>query len=169
MRDRPGRTGFTLIELLVVIAIISVLIGLLLPAVQRVREAANRISCANNLKQIGLAMHNYHNVHEQLPPSRADATGPTWCVYILPEMEQDNLYRQWNMQKPYNEQSEIARRTPVKSYFCPSRRTSGSSPTVSQTGDLFVTGTTLTHYPGALADYAAVIDPIGWDHSSSVT
>jgi len=168
MRHRPGRTGFTLIELLVVIAIISVLIGLLLPAVQRVREAANRISCANNLKQIGLAMHNYHSVHETLPPNRAAEHGGTWCVHLLPDMEQDNLYRQWDMQKSYSDQTELARRTPVKSYFCPSRRTSSSSPVSSLSGDLFGTGTNLTHYPGALADYATVVDPLGHDHTGAV-
>src|SRR6476469_3776757 len=97
MPPRRYRTGFTLIELLVVIAIISILIGLLLPAVQRVREAANRISCANNLKQIGLAMHNYHFNFEKLPPSRVNDSGATWAVGILPEMEQDNLHRQWDL------------------------------------------------------------------------
>src|SRR5215207_947703 len=98
------RRGFTLIELLVVIAIISILIGLLLPAVQRVREAANRLSCTNNLKQIGLAMHHHHLTFERLPPSRVTAYGATWAVVILPEMEQDNLYRQWNLQRPYFQQ-----------------------------------------------------------------
>src|SRR5438105_14614866 len=91
---RTFRTGFTLVELLVVIAIISVLIGLLMPAVQSAREAARRISCANNLKQIGLAMHIYENQINRLPPSRrAQSESPTWAWLILPNLEQDNLYR----------------------------------------------------------------------------
>ena len=117
----PRRPAFTLIELLVVIAIIAVLIALLLPAVQKVREAANQAQCKNNLKQIGLALHNYHLNHNGLPYTREEDR-MTWAVLILPYMEEQNLFNQWVPGRLYYDQPDAFRLTPVKAYFCPTRR-----------------------------------------------
>src|SRR5438876_653318 len=84
--------GFTLIELLVVIAIIAILVSLLLPAIQKVREAANRMKCSNNLKQIGVALHNYHGTFDSFPAAKDGVPG--WTVLILPNIEQTALYNQ---------------------------------------------------------------------------
>jgi prepilin-type N-terminal cleavage/methylation domain-containing protein/prepilin-type processing-associated H-X9-DG protein len=94
------RRGFTLIELLVVIAIIAVLIGLLLPAVQKVREAANRSKCHNNLKQIGIALHNFHDARGKFPPGAVD-NGAMWSAWLCPYIEQDNLFNDMDV-RPEN-------------------------------------------------------------------
>src|SRR5579883_319550 len=97
--------AFTLIELLVVIAIIGVLVSLLLPAVQKVREAANRSQCQNNLKQLGLALQNYHDANACFPPGKLTGAGAPnhgWIVRILPNIELDNLYRIYNIQVSWN-------------------------------------------------------------------
>lgn len=134
MRRFSGRTAFTLIELLVVIAIIGVLIGLLLPAVQKVREAANRMKCANNLKQITLAAHNYHAIHEAFPigMSTTPATSAYWYLptvfwpqAILPYIEGGNVYKLEDFAQGVGNAAWYTNNAPahqsvIKTYQCPS-------------------------------------------------
>jgi prepilin-type N-terminal cleavage/methylation domain-containing protein len=157
------RPAFTLIELLVVIAIIGVLIALLLPAVQRIRESAKQISCANNLKQIGLALHQYHIDNDRLPCSRLSDLHATWAVLILPYLEETNLYQQWSLSLIYYDQSDSARLTPVKTYFCPSRRSPDDPPGFSN--DMFddPPGNPPLIKPGVVGDYAVNMGTDGCD------
>lgn len=154
----PSRRGFTLIELLVVMAIISILVGLMMPAVQKVREAGSRTQCLNNLRQINYAMHLYHDAFRALPPSRMDGVA-TWAVFILPDLEQQNVQRYWDFNKPYYLQNQVARETTLPIFFCPSRR--------NHSGQLSISGDTPpgshVNVPGALGDYACSIGTTGMD------
>lgn len=171
------RSGFTLVELLVVIAIIGVLVALLLPAVQAAREAANRMSCGNNVKQLGLAFHNYHDTQRALPEAGARNSTPTsiappnigWRVAILPYLEQQALYDQFKLALPYDNttvdpQTNVSNRiligTYVGGYFCPSAgRTTQRS---SSSGDDF-TPVGGTAQRGYTAHYYGILGPTGND------
>jgi len=128
-RDR-SRTAFTLVELLVVIVIIGILIGLLLPAVQAVREAARKMSCSNNLKQIGLAIHNFESAHGQLPPGAvwhpSQPKRGSMFVYLLPFLEQGNLYAHYDLKSPNTDQatfpgsSDLLGAVVIPTLVCPS-------------------------------------------------
>ena len=154
------RVAFTLVELLVVIAIIGLLIALLLPAVQGVREAARRAQCANHLKQVGLAVQNYHDAKRAFPPARVSGSGhATWAARILPYIEQSQIFELWDFEKSYFLQTPEARQAQVSIYLCPSRR---SGVQLSINGDVPAddpapTGAFLNHMPGAVGDYACSV------------
>lgn len=177
--NRGFRGGFTLIELLVVIAIVAVLIAILLPAVQQARAAARRTQCLNNLKQIALALHNFHDAHQKFPPARLISfrekhvgsmdgkepalDEPSWVGHILPYLEQSALAEQWDLYKPYGLQPKSVRLAAVAAFACPERRAATKmvtgdirtvvlAPCGCPIGEQFVPGGWVTDYVGNHGD-----------------
>jgi prepilin-type N-terminal cleavage/methylation domain-containing protein len=183
MRRNTLRLAFTLVELLVVIAIIGVLVALLLPAVQMAREAARRSSCQNNLRQLGIAVHNFHDVQGTLPPLRVSNNQATWLVLIMPYMEQGNISNLWTFSALYSSTTNApGRLLQVKSYYCPSRRGTTAQPNISRVEDVvpadaapppeFSSAGTDARFagannpPGALGDYAGNVGScFGWPYN----
>jgi prepilin-type N-terminal cleavage/methylation domain-containing protein len=173
------RDGFTLIELLVVIAIIAVLIGLLLPAIQKVREAANRITCANNLKQMGIAEHMFHDSHGKFTCSwdyeqpkagvRATGVSSSWGDYLLPYIEQDALYQQYNFNLLSYVSPSITTANPnpavvstkLKVFICPSSPNQGRLYTFPVPANV-LPGMPAGTFTGATSDYSAITGVRNW-------
>jgi prepilin-type N-terminal cleavage/methylation domain-containing protein len=161
MRDSGRLRAFTLVELLVVIAIIGVLVALLLPAIQAAREAARRTQCQNNMRQVGIAFHNYHDSKKELPPMRIDDHQPTWTMLICDFLEQSQAKKLWNPSLGcFYDQPLSTRAVVIDTFYCPSQaheeRTTlapvdsvhGHPPNDRETGEV--------GWRGAISDYRTV-------------
>lgn len=160
-RRLVGKSGFTLVELLVVIAIIGVLVALLLPAVQAARESARRMQCTNNLKQMGLALHNFHDTNKIFPaaldeikesPQVSPPWTASWTTHVLPYMEQQGLYQAYNFQRTWDDGSTNARvggpiRTKLKMFMCPSAPAQSTRPFNNDRGNTDYAATTERQFP----------------------
>ncbi len=146
VRHRESESGFTLVELLVVIAIIGILVALLLPAVQSAREAARRAECTNNLRQMGLALHNYADVYKHFPVGSQDSSKHGLFTYMLPYLEQNTIYENLNLSGSGH--SDPYRYTVIKAYVCP-----------SYPYDKVVRGNSNTYMNGAMTTY---LGTAGW-------
>jgi prepilin-type N-terminal cleavage/methylation domain-containing protein/prepilin-type processing-associated H-X9-DG protein len=169
------RSAFTLVELLVVIAIIGVLVALLLPAVQAAREAARRMRCQNNLKQIGIASHNHHDTSGELPRAFSPTTGLSWHVYILPYIEQQNLYNQFDTTTANNTHTSANRNDPyglviIPTYQCTScpvkRQAFGGPNNTNGATDLIPPN---TGQPAAVPHYYGINGPRGGTYPVGTT
>ncbi len=155
-----SKRAFTLVELLVVIAIIGILIGLLLPAVQQVREAARRVQCSNNLRQLGLAAHNYHSALGKFPPGVTDNDSDllnglhSGFVFLLPQIEQNNIYDQYNFQVDWKTAPNLSlAQIEIDTFLCPS-----NDSRVAQDGGV----------SGAPVDYAFSKGPLAYLHANNL-
>lgn len=161
MKPHHGRRGFTLIELLVVIAIIAALIALLVPAVQKVRAAAARAHCQNNLRQLGIGLHAHHDVHRRFPPGGSTAGNLSYACYLLPYIEQEPMYRQMDRSVHFN-QAPNGQFLPVKLALL-------QCPSAVQTVTARVGTESYKNVPAQVLHYVGNMGPLGAGYPSTET